>query len=107
MGVGIKIIVVVIVLIAIVMVVQNGWEGIRAEPFDSTIQASQTIGNKTIDAFNKGKEIINNFKNNENNNTNLVEIGQIPCNDDSQCNQEIGICENNCICQDSICWKIN
>ena len=96
--------IIIVGVIFLVMMQQRGWEGTKENPLDSTIQASKTIADTGKDAFNKGKEIIENFKNDENNNTNLVEIGQIPCLSNQDCNI-LDECNEDCICQDSICWK--
>ena len=111
MGKGIGIILIVVAVIVIVAISQNGWDGLKSNPLDSTIQASKTIADTGKDAYDKGKEIVENFKNNEDNETTineqLTEIGKISCTSDGMCNELISECGGDCICDttNGICYK--
>lgn len=108
-----KLIIGIIIIVGIIFLVamqQKGWEGIKAEPLDSAIQASQTIVDTGKDTYDKGKEIIDNFKNNEDSNTQddetLTEVGRPLCLDDSSCNT-LSQCstEEPCSCIGGSCYK--
>ncbi len=108
-----KLIGVVIIALAIVFLVmmqQRGWEGIKANPLESTIEASGTIADTGKDVFDKGKEIVENFKSDENNGEStsggtLIDLGQIPCSSDSICNELLeNTCEGLCVCINESCF---
>ena len=99
------IILIIVAIIFLVALQQQGWEGFKAEPFDSTIQSTKKIGEVSKDVFDKTKETIDNFKNDENNNegSNPINLGRPFCQEDSDCNT-IQQCENNCSCIGGECF---
>jgi len=113
MEIGLKIIIVIVLIIGITTWVQNGTDGIKNAPFQSTWDSTKDITEKTKDGFDKGKEIIDNFKSDgnnegssEENNEVLVEVGQMPCSSDNQCNELLEeACGGVCVCVDEICFK--
>lgn len=102
-----------IVIVGLVAVSQDGLEGVRANPTQSTIDSSQTIwdtGKKAVkigqDAFDKAKGTNPSESSTESSEEKiLTEIGQIPCATDNDCNEMISECENQCICKEESCWK--
>lgn len=85
----------IIALIVVGVAIYNdGWEKFQENPLDSIING----GKKIIDT---GKDITSNL----NNETELIEVGKLPCANNEDCNL-LEACENNCTCFDNgVCYQ--
>ena len=101
MGNGIIFILIVIgVIVLLAVYQQGGWEGYKSNPADGTIESVKTIGEGIKTNFEKGKELID-----KNNQSNLTEIGQIPCAINEDCNILTECVGSLCICEGGSCFK--
>lgn len=97
---GLGIILIIIGIFVVMGIVRDGTEGFKSKPIQSVWDSSKSI-------VNTGKDIVDKFKGGEENITSgLIEVGQIPCATDADCNL-ITECQPNytCVCRDSSCWK--
>ena len=109
----IVVVIIIVLVIFLVMLQQRGLEGIKANPFLSTWDATKAIADTGKDGFDKGKEIIDNFKNDGNNegtttdeSGTLVEVGRPLCSDDASCNTlEQCSTEEPCSCIEGSCFQ--
>lgn len=87
---------------------RDGTETIKTDPLGSTLESGQI-------AFNTGKNIVQwgsqqynniNSANQSNSRKTRIDIGQIPCATNEDCNL-INECNNNCFCdkEQGICYK--
>ena len=94
-GVGIVIIIVGIILI--VAVYQGGFEGVKENPLESTIDSVQSI-------YGTGKNVVDYAQGD--NNTELTEVGMIPCATNEDCAILDGCEDNACQCYDNgVCYR--
>ena len=97
MGKGI-IILIIIGIFVVMGIVRDGVDTLKSEPVQSIWDSSKDI----VDA---GKNIVNKFQGDENTTaTGLIEVGQIPCANDADCNI-LPDCEYYlCVCQGGSCF---
>ena len=105
MGKGIIFILGVILIIMLVALFENGIEGLKNP--NSYIQATQSIGDTGKDAFDKGKEIIGNIRQNSNSeaSNSLKNFGLPLCNTNSSCNTLSECNIDLCSCINGECYK--
>lgn len=90
MGVWGVVIVVVLIILGII-IYQNGWEGFKAKPVQSSYDSAKSV-------VNTGKNVVGYFHNG--NNSELIEVGKIPCKTNEDCNILIDCQMDLCQCYD-------
>lgn len=93
------ILLIIIGIIIAVALYQNGFQGLKEKPLDSTIQSTKTIGEGIKYTYEQGKGLITKKETNE--------IGKIPCAINADCNLIKECQENLCLCnaEKGICYK--
>ena|SRR3990167_8282853 len=83
------------IIIIIAIFQQGGWTGFSTSPIQSSWDATKTIGEKSKDAFDKTKELI---EDNSGTSISLKNVGLPLCQDDSDCLSLSECSSGNCIC---------
>lgn len=87
---------------------RDGTDTIKEEPFQSTVESGKIVfetGKGVVSWGAQQYNSINQDTETSNPETNLIEIGQIPCATDEDCNEFLSQCDDNCQCIDLTCWK--
>ena len=92
-----------LVVLGIIVVVglfqQGGWSGFKADPLMSSWEASKTIGEKTVDTYQWGKDKIQGTSSESKN------LGLPLCDTNSSCNTLLECKDNLCSCIQGECYK--
>jgi len=93
-----------ILLIILIIIVglgmfQQGFQGFKEKPIMSSIEASKTIGEKTVDTFQWSKDKI------QGSSDSLKNLGLPLCSDNSSCNTLQSCKDNLCSCIQGECFK--
>ena len=88
----------IIVVVVVVLFQQGGWDRFKAQPLQSSWDATQSITETGKDVFDKGKEIVGNINSNSETSGNLKNLGLPLCNTNSSCNTLQECNENLCFC---------
>ena len=97
---GIGFILVVLGIIVLVAIYNDGFEGFKANPLESTVDSTKKI-------IETGKDAVGFIKDNTGNTTaDLVEVGKLPCATNEDCDLLEACGNSSCVCYDNgACYK--
>jgi len=99
----------IIVIIGAILVAmtffRDGSDTIVDSPLQSTIESGKIVFEAGKNIVQQGQQTFNQIQNQENTEPNLIEVGQIPCATDDDCNEFLSQCDDDCLCIDLICWQ--
>ncbi len=98
MGSKLMIIVVIIGIFVVMGIVRDGTEGLKESPLQSIWDSGKTV-------VSTGANIVNKFGDNETiTDSGLIEVGQIPCVTDADCNLLEECKQYKCLCLEESCF---
>lgn len=106
MGNGLTAIIVIVVILAAFTFFREGSAGFDADNLaESTLDSGKQAFNTGKNVVNWGVEKFDDDAQETATGKKLIEIGQIPCANNDDCNEFLPLCEDACLCQDLICYK--
>ena len=104
---GFGIIFIIVLIILGVAIYQNGFDGLKEEPVQSSLDSTKTIYEAGKKAVNAGKDIYDNTKSGSSSETvTLTKIGQPFCTNDADCLTLEECSDSTCVCgEGGYCYK--
>jgi len=91
--------IIIIVIFAGIMLFQKGIDKVKEEPLQSTIDTGKSI-------VGAGKDVIVKFTSDTPENTSeLINLGNVPCDTDEECDRIIECADDGCVCTDGECYQ--
>jgi|TARA_Y100000310_G_C20656374_1_gene802187 hypothetical protein len=102
---GLGIIAIIVGVLLAMTLFRGGVDELKAEPLQSTLESGKQVFEAGKNLIEQGTETFNQVQNQQSTEPTPIEVGQIPCANDNDCNEFLSQCEDVCSCVDLICWR--